>query len=149
MYSKIERVKLTLDLSVQYTAEPPVLEIKNNNQVVFHKTPIGNSQVITLDLFLPNDRAEAGVFEIVRSNFDGVNQQVLTLDKLSLDGINLNKICHHAKYHPIYPEPWITEQRTAGTHWPEYLTGVTSWGWNGTWTLEYRTPIYTWLLKNV
>ena len=149
MYNAVERVKINLELSSQYKLTPPVIEIKNNNQTVYPCTEISGQRNIEFNLFLPNDRVQVIQFEIHRSNFDGENEQILNLDRFYLDGINLNKICHHSKYYPVYPEPWITEQRDSGVNWSEYLTGVTSLGWNGTWVLEYETPIYTWLLKNV
>lgn len=149
MYSKIEHVKLTLLFTVDYQSSPPMLEIKNNDQLLLEKTEITGSQEFKFDLFLPNDCCRQGCVEIIRSNFNGTDHQMVTLDKMYLDDINLSKICYQARYYPIYPEPWISEQRDIGVEWPEYLTGVSSWGWNGRWQLNYETPIYTWLLKNV
>jgi hypothetical protein len=149
MYSKIEHVKLILEFNADYQLDPPILEIKNNNQLLLKKTEITESRKFEFDLSLVNDRCLPVSLEIIRSNFNGIDQQIVTLDKIYLDDINLSKICYQAKYYPIYPEPWISEQRDIGVEWPEYLTGVSSWGWNGVWKLDYETPIYTWLLKNV
>jgi hypothetical protein len=33
--------------------------------------------------------------------------------------------------------------------WTENADPALCWGWNGVWKLEYTTPFYTWLLKNV
>lgn len=149
MYPVIENITLTLDFSACYTLSPPMLEIKNNDQSVFPKTLITEPSKITINISLPNDSVQPGKLEIYRSNFDGVTEQYLTLNHLYLDDINLKKICYHSKYYPTYPEPWLSEQKLAGHHLPEYLTGTLNWGWNGCWILEYETPIYTWLLKNV
>jgi hypothetical protein len=149
MYPSIENITITLNFSVYYTSVPPILEIKNNDRVIFPKTSMTESGTVTVDIALPNNLVQPGKFEVYRSNFDGVTEQYLTLDQLYLDNINLKKICYQSKYYPIYPEPWRSEQELAGKPWPEYLTGVTSWGWNGRWVIEYETPIYTWLLKNV
>ncbi len=149
MYSSVENVTITLDFGVYYTSEPPMLKIKNNDQLIFPNTLITESGTVMVDIALPNDLVQSGKFEIYRSNFDGVTKQCLTLNNMYLDDINLKKICYHSKYYPIYPEPWLSEQNLAGQHWPEYLTGALNWGWNGRWVIEYETPIYTWLLKNV
>ena len=149
MYPTVEHVKLTLVFSVDYESMPPMLEIKNNEHTILSNIEIASNQEFTFDLALPNDHCESGSLEIIRSNFDGSSHQNLTLDRIYLDGINLNKICYQARYYPVYPEPWISEQTAMGKHWPEYLTGVSSWGWNGRCVLDYETPIYTWLLKNV
>ena len=149
MYPSVENVTIALSFNVYYTSVPPMLEIKNNGQLLFHNTPITESKTITVNVALPNHSVTSGKFEIYRSNFDGVTEQYLTLDQLYLDNINLKKICYQSKYYPIYPEPWRSEQELAGKTWPEYLTGTLNWGWNGRWVIEYETPIYTWLLKNV
>lgn len=149
MYPSIENISITLDFGVHYTTVPPMLEIKNNNQLIFPKTSITESRTVTINIALPNDSVQLGKFEIYRSNFDGINEQYLTLNHMYIDDINLKKICYHSKYYPVYPEPWKSEQESAGQHWPEYLTGALNWGWNGRWVIEYETPIYTWLLKNV
>jgi hypothetical protein len=149
MYSTVENLKLTFVFSAQYDSAPPVIEIKNNNQTILTRTEITETQEYKLDICLPNDSFQLGSLQIIRSNFNGFDQQLLNFDKLYLDDINLNKICHQSKYYPIYPEPWLSQQQAAGNIWPEYLTGVMSWGWNGLWVLDYEMPIYTWLLKNV
>jgi len=149
MYPTVEHVKLTVAFSVDYESIPPMLEIKNNGHTLLSNTEIASNQEFTFDLALPNDHCESGSLEIIRSNFDGSSHQTLTLDQIHLDGINLAKICYQSRYYPVYPEPWISQQQAMGQQWPEYLTGVTSWGWNGRWVLDYETPIYTWLLKNV
>jgi hypothetical protein len=149
MYPKIEHVKLRLFFKSQHQNNPPIVEIFNNQQIILPATTVVDCQEFVLDLDLPNDVTEPGQIKIIRSNFNGVDQQLLTLEKIYIDDINLNKICYQSKYYPTYPEPWISEQRDQGKQWPEYLTGVLNWGWNGHWVLDYETPIYTWLLKNV
>jgi len=149
MYSNIEHVKLTFSFNTQYHCDPPIIKINHNNQTILHETKITQPQELVFDLYLPNDICQLGQITVIRSNYNGVGQQLLTLNKLYVDDVNLKKICYQSRYYPIYPEPWISEQRNEGKHWPEYLTGVTEWGWNGQWVLDFETPIYTWLLKNV
>lgn len=149
MYATHENVKLSLMFSVEYTSTPPILEIKNNHRTVVPAVAVETNRQFTFDLVLPNNTCQSGTLEIIRTNFDGENHQMLTLDKIYLDDINLHKICYQAKYYPVYPEPWMSEQMAMGKQWPEYLSGALSWGWNGRWVLDYETPIYTWLLKNV
>ena len=149
IYPIVESISLQLKFSVSYAVSPPIITITNNSQVILDATELDTKRDINLQLSLPNDRVESYIFCIHRSNFDGANHQLLTLDQIHLDGINLDRICYHSRYYPVYPEPWISQQRAAGKDWPEYIKGSRSWGWNGRWTLEYQTPIYTWLLNNV
>lgn len=149
MHPAIENVRLEMIFYAEYLTEPPVIAITSNQHLIVPEIAVHDTLRLCVDLRLPNDRVEPGEIEIRRSNFDGANQQQLTLSQIYLDGINLEKICYQSRYYPEYPEPWISQQRSAGIDWPEYLTGATTWGWNGVWVLNYETPIYTWLLKNV
>lgn len=126
-----------------------MIEIKNNGVTVVEPRDISESTNVSFTVLLPVGCVQKCNLEIIRSKFDGFTEQLLNLEELWIDDINVSELCHGSKYYPIYPEPWFTEQKDQGTTWPEFLQAVTSWGWNGRWTLEYETPIYTWLLKNV
>lgn len=149
MPTETEVVQLEFCFTTDYDVSPPVISIKNNDQLLVPPLEIIGEKIISVTLSLPDDKRESGTIVIDRSNFDGMNHQILTLEKVYLDGINLAKICYQSRYWPEYPEPWISEQRDSGQHWPDHLVGVMSWGWNGRWELDYQTPVYTWLLENV
>jgi len=144
-----ETVIFTFDFSSTFTVTPPEFCIKHNSNVVYDVTPVNDFLHVELPIELPITRNDTCILEVERSGFDSINEQLLRIDKVAVDGINLKKICYSSKFYPIYPEPWISEQKAIGKIWPEFHYGWVEWGWNGKWVLKYQTPIYTWLLENV
>lgn len=149
MSNTTESVIFTLKFSTDYKVNPPVIEVKHNDSVVIGPTIIDGSTKIEFTLDLPVNSVTPCKLEIIRSGFDGVNNQLLNLDEVWIDDVNITKLNHLSRYYPVYPEPWFSEQLQQGNSWPEFHYGWTSWGWNGCWVLDCETPIYTWLLKNV
>lgn len=52
------------------------------------------------------------------------------------------KFAWQGVYRPDYPEPWFSEQDTAP---PAELPGQTYLGWNGTYSLTFAVPVFTWI----
>jgi len=64
--------------------------------------------------------------------------------QLSFFGISDPKFIWQAQYRPEYPEPWRGQQQPL----PEAtLTNTNYLGWNGTWTLDFEVPVFTWMHK--
>ena len=53
-----------------------------------------------------------------------------------------------SKYFPEYPHEFITSQQKQGKKWPESLLS-NHLGWNGKYIINFQTPIYRWLHKNL
>ena len=149
MQTSDESVDFTFKFTAKNCSTNPVVEIKHNGKTLVEKIKIVESTTLKLSAALPINIVDSCRLEIIRSGFDGVNEQLLNLDEFWIDDINVKELCHLARFYPVYPEPWFSEQKAQGVDWPEYHHGWTTWGWNGTWVLDYQTPIYTWLLKNV
>jgi len=144
-----ETVEFSFRFTSKYISTAPVIEIRHNDISVVSSTQIDQPITVNFCLDLPIDCVQQCKLEIVRSGFDNQTEQILTLEQFCIDNINVNELCHQARFYPIYPQPWFSQQVEAGVDWPKFHHGWTSWGWNGTWVLDYETPVYTWLLKNV
>ena len=57
-------------------------------------------------------------------------------------GISDPKFVWQGRYCPEYPEPWLSQQWPRPKH---TLTNVDYLGWNGTWTLQFTAPVFTWI----
>lgn len=67
-----------------------------------------------------------------------VNDVLLNIDSISLDGIELDSLLwSKSRYIP-------TE-----TDAPTEVTDCVNLGWNGVWQLTFDSPIYIWLLENL
>jgi hypothetical protein len=74
--------------------------------------------------------------------------QNLTLAKLKVDGIDIQNIVWSQSINIAnYPEPWATEQRAAGNILEDKAIGVTTFGHNGTWYLDFTSPFYVFIMK--
>jgi hypothetical protein len=74
--------------------------------------------------------------------------QILTLEKLKIDGVDIRNIVWSQSINIAeYPEPWATEQRAAGNTPEEKAIGVTTFGHNGTWYLDFTSPFYIFIMR--
>jgi hypothetical protein len=74
--------------------------------------------------------------------------QMLIIKQVKLDNIDLrNLVWHSCKFRPEYPEPWATQQRDAGVELESELRGEMNLGHNGTWSFEFTSPVYKFLVN--
>jgi hypothetical protein len=76
---------------------------------------------------------------------DSDPQQAVQIKHLSFYGIEDSRFIWLGKYHPVYPEPWATQQKEQGLELPPVLTNTDYLGWNGTWRLQFDVPVFTWI----
>lgn len=143
----MEIINFKFEFESKFVYNPPKLSIYNNDDLVYKNTLVENSHTAEFDLSM-SDQTE-NVLQVMRLNHDERTDQQLILKKVYADNIDLANILNQGKYYPNYPEPWHSQQKEQNNNLPEFYDGALCWGWNGVWKLEYTTPFYTWLLKNV
>ena len=68
--------------------------------------------------------------------------KAVIVESITFNRITSPKFIWAGTYQPDYPEPWLSEQTVP----PEkMLTAHNYLSWNGVWTLEFTTPIFTWI----
>jgi hypothetical protein len=55
---------------------------------------------------------------------------------------------YFSKYRPVYPTQWLQQQKEMGKEWPETILS-NHMGWNGTYYIDFETPIYKWIHKKL
>lgn len=75
--------------------------------------------------------------------------QLLHIESIEIDEIDIGSLVYEGVYQPEYPEPWASQQRSAGKQLQETLKNVTQMGHNGKWTFTFTSPFYMWLLENL
>jgi hypothetical protein len=71
---------------------------------------------------------------------------LLTINNIYIDDIELKTLLWtESKYYPQYPTNYLDEQQKA----IKMITGCVDLGWNGTWSLEFTSPFYLWLLDRI
>ena len=73
------------------------------------------------------------------------HDHAVIIEHVDFFGIRDDKFRWQGVYVPDYPEPWRTEQIEQGIELPRQLSAHTYLGWNGAWSLEFTTPIFTWM----
>lgn len=69
----------------------------------------------------------------------------VVIEHVDFFGIRDDKFKWQGVYRPDYPEPWHSQQMSSGVELLPELTAHTYLGWNGTWRLEFFSPIFTWM----
>jgi hypothetical protein len=68
--------------------------------------------------------------------------KAITIDWVSINGIQDQRFVWKGQYCPDYPEPWYGQQDPK----PQpVLWGHTYLGWNGQWRLEIQVPAFEWM----
>lgn len=82
-------------------------------------------------------------------------QSALVISKIEIDEIDLGVLTYQGVYTPTYPEPWYSDEVTAGRP-PKQNIGAGAdgsaclfMGWEGRYDLKFSTPLYEWLLENI
>ena len=76
--------------------------------------------------------------------------QTLTIRQVNIDNINLRNILwDRAKFFPVYPEPWATQQILLGHLLETQVLGEMTLGHNGTWVFDFSSPFYQFIVDCV
>jgi len=155
-----EKLKFRLELWGEYWDLTPVAEILINDQIHYKSEITGTEDKPTIIEFERElNEGEEYRLQIKRSNKlkgqsvveDGkiVRDQLLHIKNIEIDEIDIGGLIYEGVYTPEYPEPWATQQRTAGVDLPTSFKNVTCIGHNGVWHLKFASPFYMWLLENL
>jgi hypothetical protein len=156
-----ERLKFKLELYATYWDKPPVAEILIDSESQYRSEITGTEKepaVIEFEKELTE--GEKYTLNISRSgkepnqtvvNAEGgiEKDQLLHIKSIEIDEIDIGSLVYEGVYTPTYPEPWHTQQVSAGNTPEKSFKNVTAMGHNGTWTLAFESPFYMWLLENL
>ena len=83
--------------------------------------------------------------KITVTHFDKLpsdSSTAVIIKQLSFFGISDPRFVWAGQYQPEYPEPWLSSQSPQPS---KVLTAHPYLGWNGTWSLEFEIPVFTWM----
>jgi hypothetical protein len=156
-----ERLKFKLELYATYWDKPPVAEILINSESQYRSEITGTEKEPTVIEFEKElTEGEKYSLTISRSGKDtkqtvvnaegGIEKdQLLHIKSIEIDEIDIGALVYEGIYTPEYPEPWYSQQVSAGNAPEKSFKNVTTMGHNGTWTLAFESPFYMWLLENL
>ena len=156
-----ERLKFKIELYATYWDKPPIAEILINGESQYQSKITGTEKepaVIEFEKELTEgekytltiSRSGKGTKQTVLNAEGGIEKdQLLHIKLIEIDEIDIGALVYEGVYTPIYPEPWHTQQVSAGNTPEKSFKNVTAMGHNGTWTLAFESPFYMWLLENL
>jgi hypothetical protein len=155
-----EKLKFKLELWSTHWNKTPVADILINDTSHYSAEITGTEDkpsVIEFEHTL--EEGKEYTLKIVRSGKDKhqtvvedgkiVKDQLLHIKSIEIDEIDIGALVYEGLYTPEYPEPWATQQRSAGAELPVSFKNVTTVGHNGVWELKFSSPFYMWLLENL
>ena len=156
-----EKLKFKLELYATMWDQPPHAEILIGDERHF-KGDITGTEDKPLLIEFEQTTDEGKEYELIikrsgkhrrqtvtNENGDVLKDQLLHIKSIDIDEIDIGALVYEGVYTPQYPEPWVTQQREAGTELKESFKNVTSMGHNGTWKFKFQSPFYMWLLENL
>ena len=141
--------------------KPPVAEIFIGDKSIIKKEITGSESTPDIIEFehemeegnkynlIINRSGKTGNQTIINEKGDILKDQLLNIKSIEIDEIDIGGLVFEGTYTPQYPEPWATQQRSAGKDLPENFKNVTQMGHNGTWSFTFESPFYMWLLENL
>ena len=158
--NKTEKVRFKLELWATYWDKLPVAEILINDTSHYSTEITGTEDkpsVVEFEHTL--EEGKEYTLKILRSGKDVrqtvvegdkiIKDQLLHIKSIEIDEIDIGALVYEGLYTPEYPEPWATQQRSAGIELPSSFKNATMLGHNGVWELKFTAPIYMWLLENL
>ena len=157
---KTEKLKFKLEVYGTYWNQVPIVEILINDYS-HYKKPINGTEKEPTIIEFEHELTEGEKYSLIieRSGKDSkqtvvedgkiTKDQLLHIKSIEIDEIDIGALVYEGVYTPTYPEPWATQQRSAGNVLPESFKNVTTIGHNGRWELGFTSPFYMWLLENL
>jgi len=155
-----EKLKFKLEVYGTYWDQVPVVEILINDYSHYKKPINGTEKEPTVIEFeheltegkkysLIIERSGKNVKQTVVEDGHIIKDQLLHIKSIEIDEIDIGALVYEGVYTPKYPEPWASQQRSAGVDLLESFKNVTAIGHNGRWELSFESPFYMWLLENL
>lgn len=148
-----ETINVGLDFEITNWKDDQFLDVKVlvNDVIIYENNQTqGSIEVRAEDIEIFEDANHtlkvivAGMkMDYTKIDIDGeiVDDVLLKIKNVYLDEIPLDNLVYEkCEYLPEYP---------AGVAGERVLPRVEHLGWNGTWRLEFTSPVYLWLLENM
>lgn len=151
-----ETIKFNIHLFAEYWDKPPEVRILLNDKIHFEKKLDKGLNhltfVETCQFEKPHklciQRSGKDNKQVKVDNNGKVLDQYVVLQKIIIDGVDIQNIIQSKSiFEAIYPEPWASQQLAAGFQLEKQAVGVTTFGHNGTWYLNFSSPFYEYLMK--
>jgi hypothetical protein len=139
-----------IDLSLQsvWWRHPPEIKITIADHVLFAGA-LEQDQVFNFEQDLPPGEYMLDIKFYGKTDLDTdvINNRdtAVIVNNIIFNNISSEKFVWQGQYRPEYPVAWLQQQIEMGKQPDAELHYHTYLGWNGTWSLRFSTPIFTWI----
>lgn len=149
--SNYEVITFEIHLLSEYWDKPPHAQILLDGVEKFNQDLLAEKSVIKFThklQFGPHELKLIRSGKVPGQYVSPEQDQKLTIEKVIIDGVNIRNILwSYSKSIPEYPEPWASLQRKQGIELEKELIGETTFGHNTTWSLNFNSPFYRFIMK--
>jgi hypothetical protein len=106
------RTEIKLHITPVWHKEPPICAIQFSKDVFF-KEEITESKVYSYEEYLMDGNYDVTIEFLNKKNSDTVDgkDKAIKIDKIVFNNIESEKFVWQGIYQPIYPEPWLSQQK--------------------------------------
>lgn len=142
----IYKTKIDLELDPVWHQDPPEVVVKIGTEWSW-SGPLTMPTTFSHSWESSKSDATLSVEFVNKQDTDtlGDKDKAVVIKSVRFNDIGSDKLLWQGCYRPRYPEPWYSQQKSAGKHLPECLSAHTYLGWNGVWTLNFDIPVFTWI----
>lgn len=138
------RTKIEVDLTPVYHDRAP--EITYGIDQADQTKVLTEPYTLSFDLELDQGPHDLIINLTNKTNEDCIPSQnldmLVTISEVRFSGIALQRFILISEYTPTYPEPWYSNLDVK----PDaVLYSRNTLGWNGTWKIPFKTPIFPWI----
>ena len=156
-----ENLKFKIELFATFWDKKPTCEVLVNDTSVYNGVVDGSEKEPNVIEFkhpceegkeyklILNRQGKNDSQTILNDKGDILHDQLLHIKSIEIDEIDIGTLVFDGVYQPEYPKQWAAQQRKSGIDLPETIQNVTRMGHNGTWTFQFSSPFYMWLLENL
>ena len=156
-----ENLKFKIELFATFWDKKPTCEVLVNDTSVYNGVVDGSEKEPNVIEFkhpceegkeyklILNRQGKNDSQTILNDKGDILHDQLLHIKSIEIDEIDIGTLVFDGVYQPEYPKQWAARRRKSGIDLPETIQNVTRMGHNGTWTFQFSSPFYMWLLENL
>jgi len=147
-YSRDTVIDICLDISFLTDQIYPEITIKIDHEILLSGPQFKDRDKIKLSReLLPGDHRLEIIYHNMHKPSKDHKDMAVLIERVTFQSVEHDfKIW--SRYIPDYPDIWLQEQKTLG-FFPAKEIHSNYLGWNGTWFLDFQTPIYQWIHRRL
>ena len=141
-------LNFSINLEPKFCNNFPFIKVGLDDKIFFNDY-LMKQTIFQKDISLSNGNHCLWIEFLNKTNDDTTTEcdKAVIIKEIKFEDFNLPRFIWAGVFHPIYPEPYASEQLKQGVLLKKQLNNIDYLGFNGIWKLNFTTPIFTWIHK--